>query len=499
MKVITFNLRCKDDPNGNSIAERAPRLKTIMEKYDGDIIGFQEVSEKWMPYLEEYYGGDYEIFNRWRAQTSHESTPILWKRSMFECLDKGYFWFSSTPHIESKGDCAYGCYRICMWATLRSRIDGSEFTFFNTHFGFGDKYQCESAQLILDHIKAMNIKAAIVTADFNMTRKSPAYAVMSSRLADVNAATVNDTATTMHHYDPVKFANNVLIDFCFVSKENVIPITSRRIDDAVDGMYPSDHFGVYSEVEVKDKLSIMTYNICNHTSALEHPSERSKWVRNIVKRESPDIVCFQEVTPIWEENLAKLSAYDYELFYRGEKEKEATPVFWKRDVFEAVERKNFWLSETPDVEGKGFGAHYLRICTAVVLKRKTTGKCICIINTHFDFGDDCQLKEAQMLKDFAAKYGDMPVFCTADYNMTIGAPAYRSMREYFGDVRRYVAPKDFTPTFHNADADMYAPIIIDFVFTTLPKENIISYKVIDEGFERTRPSDHNAVKVGFIL
>ena len=247
------------------------------------------------------------------------------------------------------------------------------------------------------------------------------------------------------------------------------------------------------------KLKIMTYNICNRTSALEHPSERSKWVRNIVKRESPDIVCFQEVTPIWEENLAKLSAYDYELFYRGEKEKEATPVFWKRDVFEAVERKNFWLSETPDVEGLGFGAHYLRICTAVVLKRKTTGKCICIINTHFDFGDDCQLKEAQMLKDFAAKYGDMPVFCTADYNMTMTAPAYASMREYFGDSRRYAAPTDYTPTFHNADADMYAPIIIDFVFTTLPKENIISYKVIDEGFERTRPSDHNAVKVGFII
>jgi len=498
MKVITFNLRCKDDPNGNSIAERAPRLKTIMEKYDADIIGFQEVTEKWMPYLEEYYGADYEMFNRWRSQNSHESTPILWKKSMFECLDKGYFWFSSTPHLESKGDDSYGHCRICMWATLRSKIDGSEFTFINTHFGFGDKYQCESAQLILDHIRAMNVKAAIVTADFNMTKKSPAFAVMTKDLVDVNAATVKDTATTIHHYRPEK-CQDIIIDFCFVSKESVIPITSHRIDDTVDGMFPSDHYGVYSEVEVKDRLSIMTYNICNNTSVLEPPADRARMVRSIVRRESPDIVCFQEVTPIWEENLAKLSAYDYELFYRGANQKEATPVFWKRDVFELVEKKNFWLSETPDVEGKGFGAHYLRICTAVVLKRITTGKCICVINTHFDFGDDCQLKEAAMLKDFAAKYGDMPVFCTADYNMTMGAPAYRSMREYFGDVRRYVAPKDFTPTFNNADGDMYAQIIIDFIFTTLPKENILSYKVIDEGFERTRPSDHNAVKAEFIL
>ena len=49
MKVITFNIRCKDDQGGNSIAERAPRLKTILDKYDADIIGFQEVTEKWMP------------------------------------------------------------------------------------------------------------------------------------------------------------------------------------------------------------------------------------------------------------------------------------------------------------------------------------------------------------------------------------------------------------------------------------------------------------------
>ena len=498
MKVITFNLRCKDDQGGNSIDERAPRLEKIMQKYDADVIGFQEVTEKWMPYLESYYGNEYEIFNRWRSASSHESTPILWKRSMFECLDKGYFWFSSTPHLESKGEDSRGHCRICMWVTLRSKTDGSEFTYFNTHFGFGDEYQCKSAKLILDHIKAMNVKAAVVTGDFNMTKKSPAFAVMTSELVDVNAATVNDSATTIHHYKPDNF-KDIIIDFCFVSKNTVTPVTSKRIDDTVDSMFPSDHFGVYSEVNVLDKLSIMTYNICNNTSVLEPPADRSRLVRSIVRRNDPDIVCFQEVTPIWEENLARLSNYDYELFYRGANQKEATPIFWKKDLFDVVEKKNFWLSETPDVEGKGFGAHYLRICTAVVLQRKTTGKRLCIINTHFDFGDDCQIKEAQMLKDFAKKYADIPVFCTADYNMTMSAPAYSCMREYFNDTRRLVAPKDFTPTFNNADCDMYAQIIIDFIFTTLEKKDLLSYKVIDEGFERTRPSDHNAVMAEFVI
>lgn len=499
MKVITFNIRCKDDQGGNSIAERAPRLKTILDKYDADIIGFQEVTEKWMPFLNEDYGEEYEMFNRWRSQSSHESTPILWKKSMFECLDRGYFWYSSTPHLESKGDDSYGHCRLCMWVTLRSKIDGSQFTYFNTHFGFGDKYQCESAQLVLDHIKAMNIQNAILTGDLNMTKRSPAYKVLASELVDVNMATVKDTRTTIHHYKPSDL-NDWIIDFCFVSRNTIIPVTSKRIDDTVDSMLPSDHYGVYSEVEVLDKLSVMTYNVCNNTPVLEPVSERGKLVRSVVRRSSPDVVCFQEITPAWVEKLARLSEYDSELFYRGAEQKEATPIYWKRDVFDLVESKSFWLSETPDVESKGFGAHYLRICTAVVLKRKTTGKCICVINTHFDFGDECQLKEAQMIKDLAAKYSsDMPVFCTADYNMTMGAPAYKSMREAFNDARRTVAPKDFTPTFNNADCDMYPQSIIDFIFTNLEKKNLLSYKVIDEGFERTRPSDHNAVVVEFVI
>lgn len=41
-KVITFNIRYTDDPNGNSIAERAPRLKKVIDGRDPDLIGFQE-------------------------------------------------------------------------------------------------------------------------------------------------------------------------------------------------------------------------------------------------------------------------------------------------------------------------------------------------------------------------------------------------------------------------------------------------------------------------
>ena len=48
LNIISFNIRCCDDPNGYAISERAPRLSNVTSLYDADIIGFQEVT--WMHY-----------------------------------------------------------------------------------------------------------------------------------------------------------------------------------------------------------------------------------------------------------------------------------------------------------------------------------------------------------------------------------------------------------------------------------------------------------------
>ena len=101
MKVISFNIRYRDDDNGHSIKERAFRLKRILEKSNASLIGLQECTPEWLTCLEEDYGKDYEIFNVWRV--GYESTPILVKKADFEVLDKGCFWLSDTPDIPSNG------------------------------------------------------------------------------------------------------------------------------------------------------------------------------------------------------------------------------------------------------------------------------------------------------------------------------------------------------------------------------------------------------------
>ncbi len=123
MKIITFNVRCANDENDNFIDQRAPRLKAVLDKYDGDVIGFQEVTPYWFDIIQRDYSDEYCIFNKFRSkEKSVEGCTIMWRKDSFTCVDSGYFWFSKTPWVESMGDDArYHCNRICQWALLRAR------------------------------------------------------------------------------------------------------------------------------------------------------------------------------------------------------------------------------------------------------------------------------------------------------------------------------------------------------------------------------------------
>jgi len=248
INIISFNIRCANDKNGNSIPERAPRLFSATAPYNADVIGFQECTDVWLPLIEKGLGNDYEIFNKWRSVSNCESCPILWKKDKFDCIDKGYFWLSDTPDEESNGWDEIGCYRICMHVTLKSKETGEEFTHLNTHFGFGDACQTASAELILKRITESGRKNIFITGDFNMKPDSPGYAKMTESLCDVNEATVKDRAPTFHGYDRSGWGEH--IDYCFADKQSE-PKAFEIITAMPNGQFPSDHYGIFASVKIK--------------------------------------------------------------------------------------------------------------------------------------------------------------------------------------------------------------------------------------------------------
>lgn len=250
INAISFNIRNSNDPNGHSIIERAPRLNAATSRYNPDIICFQEYKLCWEPYVSDFYSDEYEIFIKYRdSSNDSEATPILWRKDKFECLDKGYFWLSDTPEVESKGwDELCDCHRICMYAVLKDKESNKIFTFMNTHFGFGDNGQMKSVNLIEEYSKKISSYPTFITGDFNMSPDAPAYALMIEKYTDINTVTANDLRTTYHGYTPESITD-AHIDFCFISKD-IIPVSQKIIDDTVDGKFPSDHYGIYIKMEI---------------------------------------------------------------------------------------------------------------------------------------------------------------------------------------------------------------------------------------------------------
>lgn len=248
LNVVSFNIRCANDRDGNSIAERAPRLKKVLADCNADIIGLQEMVPEWEIYIRKYYEDEYEIFNKYRATQELEAAPILWKKDVFQCVRKGYFWLSDTPEKESKGwDELYDCYRICMWVILEHKASGKRICYMNTHFGFGDKGQVQSVELIRKYQQEYSEYPAFITGDFNMYTSSPAYKKMTEYFTDVNMATAKDIRPTYHGYNQ---GGEGLIDFCFADAA-IRSVSYKRIDDLVDGKFPSDHYGILMVLDVE--------------------------------------------------------------------------------------------------------------------------------------------------------------------------------------------------------------------------------------------------------
>ena len=248
LNIISFNIRCIDDPNGHSIVERAPRLHVVTSRYGADIIGFQEYRPAWKEHIARLYGDDFDIFNVYRSTTDPESTPILWRKTRFDDIQTGNFWLSDTPKVESKGWDTMGYERMCTYVTLKEKQTGECITFINTHFGFGDDGQIKSADLIAEYAKRISDYPTVIVGDFNMKPTDPAYAQMTRHFTDANAVTAKDWRNTYHGYSFDE--TDMHIDYAFVN-DGIEPVSQTMMRDTFDGKFPSDHYGLHMVLKTK--------------------------------------------------------------------------------------------------------------------------------------------------------------------------------------------------------------------------------------------------------
>ena len=141
-----------------------------------------------------------------------------------------------------------------------------------------------------------------------------------------------------------------------------------------------------------------------------------------IRKMDLDAFGMQEVRPEQAAFLReKLPEFEFVGEHRGpdRKSDEASPVFFRKDRFEALKSGTFWLSETPEVPGvRGWGAACPRVCSWMWLKDRKTGKTFCFANTHTDHVSARARKEGMLLiiQRMKAFGGGAPIVFTGDHN-----------------------------------------------------------------------------------
>lgn len=164
-----------------------------------------------------------------------------------------------------------------------------------------------------------------------------------------------------------------------------------------------------------------------------HWSERRYRIAKFIKKQQMDIIGMQEVThPQLQDLLSLLPGYEYVGVGRtdGATKGEYSPIFYRRDRFETLDKGNFWLSETPEAVGKkGWDAALERIASWAKLRDKKTGTVFMAVNTHFDHVGKIARKESAKLimRKIQEIVGTNPAVVTGDFNITEADEAYKTM------------------------------------------------------------------------
>lgn len=175
-------------------------------------------------------------------------------------------------------------------------------------------------------------------------------------------------------------------------------------------------------------LTVLTYNIryANPNDGENIWENRRDAMVAYLRATEADLIGLQEAEPAQRAYLAdRLTEFAwYGVGRNAEHDQgEGTPIFYRRDRFDVIDRNTFWLSTTPEVAGsRGWDAALPRVASWVTLRDRRTGVEFLMINTHFDHrGPEARLQSAHLLTrkiDELARsgMGRRPVILTGDFN-----------------------------------------------------------------------------------
>ncbi len=252
VRVVSFNLRTADDIYG-TVKNRSVFISAAIDAYAPDSFGVQEANPQWLALLDEKLGEKYARVGEPRDNSKKsEYSCVFYLKDKYELLDSGTIWLSKTPEKFGSKDFLSSLPRICTWATLKDKSSGLVYTHINTHLDhLLESTREKQAEVLLSKIDELAKSYPVVcTGDFNMNEGRAAYKLMTSKLDDSRlVAAETQQGKTYHNYGRGDILHTSAIDFIFVQKGTQVA-RYKIIDNMVNNMYLSDHYGLCADIYI---------------------------------------------------------------------------------------------------------------------------------------------------------------------------------------------------------------------------------------------------------
>ncbi len=254
------------------------------------------------------------------------------------------------------------------------------------------------------------------------------------------------------------------------------------------------------EVAIQDiyrenELRVMSCNVrCISPTDLGKKSwfYRADLIMQGIQKEQPSVIGFQEVTKWHYSYLCDtLGMYDSVITYRDDAfNSEGCPIFYRSDIYTLIDKGSFWLSETPDVMSKSWGAQFNRVCSYVILKDNATGTEFVVFNTHLSHvSDEARINGIQVVLDKIKEFGSLPAVLMGDLNAEEDSETYKSSTVNFLDTK-YQTENTMTSCTYQAWGEQLDKNCIDYILVSKTGFKTNSYKVVTDTYDGVYSSDH---------
>ncbi|MBT5760672.1 MAG: endonuclease/exonuclease/phosphatase family protein [Candidatus Marinimicrobia bacterium] len=259
ISLMTYNIRFDSRSDGENIWEnRKETLVNQIRFHEPDVMGTQEGLEHQIQFIDEKLKS-YSYVGIARADVKEggkgEYSAIFYNTKKFTKIKNGTFWLSKTPDIPSRGwDASLN--RICTYILLKSKSNGEQFWVFNTHFDHKGKLAREnSAKLILEIINEINQQhfPAFLMGDFNLKPDETPIQHILNEFYDSRDLTQEPPFGPVGTFNGFDINRPVInrIDYIFVNDKNIQIKKYGALANVKDLKYPSDHFPIIINVELK--------------------------------------------------------------------------------------------------------------------------------------------------------------------------------------------------------------------------------------------------------